>query len=301
MEISPATVQGKIVEFAWWMQKQGYKESTYTGRVKHIKTLVRRGANLLDPESIKKVIALQKTWSDGFKANMVDTYSCFLEKEGLTWNPPKHKRQEKLPFIPTETELDQLIASTGKNLSIFLQGLKKTGADPSELTAITCADINKDAGTITINHPVKGHSPRILSVSSDLIRRLETLPKNNEKIFKRQHLYPNFYYRRKTIARRLSNPRLLKITFITYRHWKGTMEYHRTKDILYVKKVLGHKSVNNTLIYIDLESVIFRKTSDRFTVRVANNMGEACALAEAGFEYVTGEYKDGGKIFRKRK
>jgi len=29
--------------------------------------------------------------------------------------------------------------------------------------------------------------------------------------------------------------------------------------------------------------------------------GQASALAEVGFEYVTGEYNDGGKIFRKRK
>jgi hypothetical protein len=27
---------------------------------------------------------------------------------------------------------------------------------------------------------------------------------------------------------------------------------------------------------------------------------EACELIETGFEYVTGEYTDGGKIFRKR-
>ncbi len=30
-------------------------------------------------------------------------------------------------------------------------------------------------------------------------------------------------------------------------------------------------------------------------------MKEACALVDAGFEYVTGEYTDGGKIFRKPK
>jgi len=30
-------------------------------------------------------------------------------------------------------------------------------------------------------------------------------------------------------------------------------------------------------------------------------MHEACGLVEAGFEYVTGNYDDGGKIFRKRK
>ena len=35
--------------------------------------------------------------------------------------------------------------------------------------------------------------------------------------------------------------------------------------------------------------------------KIARNVKEACALVNAGFEYVTGEYKDGGKIFRKPK
>ena len=294
-------IQGKIVEFAFWMLKQGYKESTVEGRITHLKTLVRRGANLLDPESVKKVMALQKTWSDGTKANIVDTYSCFLQMQNMTWSPPNYKRLEKIPFIPTEAELDQLIASAGKKLGTFLQGLKETGADPGELAAITLTDVNKEARTITINRPVKGHSPRIVSVSAELIRRLEMLPKNTEKIFDYINLYRNFYYSRKVAAHKLGNLRLLKITFITFRHWKGTMEYHRTKDILYVQKLLGHKNIQNTLIYINLEAAIFRTINDEFTVRVANNVEEACRLIETGFEYVTGEYTDGGKIFRKRK
>jgi hypothetical protein len=38
---------------------------------------------------------------------------------------------------------------------------------------------------------------------------------------------------------------------------------------------------------------------DEYTVRVANNVEEAAALIEADFEYVTGEYDDGGKIFKR--
>jgi len=33
----------------------------------------------------------------------------------------------------------------------------------------------------------------------------------------------------------------------------------------------------------------------------ASNMKEACSLIEFEFEYVTGEYNDGGKIFRNRR
>jgi hypothetical protein len=75
------------------------------------------------------------------------------------------------------------------------------------------------------------------------------------------------------------------------------MEYHRTKDILYVKELLGHKNIQNTLVYTHLVNF----ENDEFHTAVAENVEKARKLIEAGFEYVTGEYNDGGKIFRKRK
>jgi len=38
----------------------------------------------------------------------------------------------------------------------------------------------------------------------------------------------------------------MQIHFHTFRHWKATMEYYKTKAILHVMKVLGHKNINNT-------------------------------------------------------
>ncbi len=294
-------LKGKLLEFEFWMQKQGYKPQTIKARVARVRALATRGANLYDPETVKAVIALQKTWCDGTKANVVDTYTCFLQKEGLTWDPPRYKREEKIPFIPSEAELNLLIGAAGRKLGIFLQGLKETGADPGELAAIMPKDINKEARTITLNHPVKGHRPRILTVSQDLINRLGTVMKEHGRTFKAEQLRRAFLLKKKAVARKLSNPRLKEVKFITFRHWVGTMEYHRTKDILHVQRLLGHKSIQNTLIYIDLEAKIFNSPNDGFTSRIAHNVGEAASLVEAGFDYVTGEYSDGGKIFRKRK
>lgn len=295
------TLKGKLLEFEFWMQKQGYAKSTVKSRVKRLLILSRRGANILEPESVKAVIALQKTWSNGHKANVVDAYSCFLEKEGLKWNPPRYKREETIPFIPSEAELNMLIGASGKTLSIFLQGLKETGADPGEFAAIHSKDINRESKAITLNHPVKGHRPRVLTVSQELINRLEPLMKQSGRLFDDDRLRRAFLYKRRTMVRKLSNPRLGNITFITFRHWFATMEYHRTKDILHVQRLLGHKNIQNTLIYIDLEAKLFGKSSDGFTVRIAHDVGEAASLTEAGFEYTTGEYNDGGKIYRKRK
>jgi len=78
------------------------------------------------------------------------------------------------------------------------------------------------------------------------------------------------------------------------------MEYHRTKDIIHVQQVLGHKNIKNTMIYITLAKELF-KGQQEYVSKVAKNIKESCALVDAGFEYVTGEYTDGGKIFRKPK
>jgi hypothetical protein len=74
------------------------------------------------------------------------------------------------------------------------------------------------------------------------------------------------------------------------------MEYHKTKDILHVMQLLGHKSIKNTLIYTQL---IDFPEDDEFVCKVAKNVQEASQLIETGFEYVC-EIED-AKLFRKRK
>lgn len=128
------------------------------------------------------------------------------------------------------------------------------------------------------------------------------LPKKSERVFAclLHSMQGNYREQRKRIARQFANPRLEKIVFTTFRHWKATMEYHRTKDILYVKKILGHKNLQNTMVYIDLEKAIYGEPrDDEFTVKVATTLEEACELLEASFEYVTD--MEGHKLFRKRK
>jgi integrase len=138
-------------------------------------------------------------------------------------------------------------------------------------------------------------------VSQELISRLEPLMPRVGRLFNDEILRRAFLYKRKTMVQKLSNPRLKNITFITFRRWFATMQYHKTKDVLHVQRLLGHKNIQNTLIYIDLETKLFGKEGDGYIARIAHDIGEAAALIEAEFEYVTGEYSDGGKLFRKRK
>lgn len=77
------------------------------------------------------------------------------------------------------------------------------------------------------------------------------------------------------------------------------MEYHKTKDPWHVKKILGHKSLRSTEVYINVEQALFLIENDEFNVKVAEKPDEIKALLEVGFEYVC--QKDSLMFFRKRK
>jgi len=110
-EPTKTNVKSLLFNFAWWMKKQGFAESTIESRVKLLKILAKRGADLQDPESVK---------------------TSYLQMLGKSWNPPRYRRVRKLPFIPLEKEIDDLIAGCGPKTATFLQLLKETGMRAGE-------------------------------------------------------------------------------------------------------------------------------------------------------------------------
>jgi integrase len=289
-------IKGKLVDFTWWMKKQGYAESTIMRRVKALEVLCKRGANLYDPESVKEVVSRQN-WSENGKDVVVRAYSCFLKMVGGSWSPPIIREVEKLPFIPTEQEIDSLIAAAHGKLAVFLQLLKETGMRAGEAWSLKWTDIDFENGTVRVT-PEKGSRARCFKLSGRLLAMINRLEKRSEWIFKPwklQHMRRTFERVRNRLAVQLCNPRLKMVTFHTFRHWKATMEYAKTKDILHVMQVLGHKNIKNTLRYTQL--VDFKE--DEFICKVAQTVQEAFQLIEAGFEYVC--EMDGVRLFRKRK
>ena len=111
--------------------------------------------------------------------------------------------------------------------------------------------------------------------------------RNLEKTFRRQ---------RKRLAYKLQNPRLQRISFHTFRHWKATTEYAKTKDLLYVQKLLGHRSIKSTLRYTQL---LVLPQNEEYICKTARTVEEAKDLIEAGFQHVTDI--DNYKLFRKMK
>jgi integrase len=295
-----ADTRAELIQFAIHLRKQGLKENTATGQSKLLRILWQRGAILSNPESVKEAIANQENWCPGRKENAVDAYTNYLLMHNCAWKPPQYNRIQKIPFIPTEKEIDDLIAGCGRKTAAFLQLLKETGIRAGEAWQLEWKDIDCETRIVRIK-PEKGSNPRAPRISEKLLAMINAQKKDSVKVFGSYILSgfaASYHRQRKTIALKLQNQRIIQITFHTFRHWKATMEYHRTKDILYVMKLLGHKNIKNTLIYTQL--LPFQE-NDQFICKVATDTKQACELIEDGWEFVTGEYSDGGKIFRKPK
>ncbi len=293
-------VESNLINFAWWLKKQGRADSTIQTYTRVMRYIVRLGANLKDPESVKEAIARSPA-GNSWKYLAVSIYNVFLKMLGETWEPPVYKAARKLPFIPTEEEIDALIAGSGKKTAALLQTLKETGMRVGEALRLRWVDADLERHLLILNDPEKRGNPRIFRISGKLACMLGSLPRRGETIFATNRMAAEIALckARRKAAEKLQNPRLRRIGFHTLRHWKATMEYHRTKDILHVKQMLGHSNIANTMLYIQLEEALFSKPSDEFYSAVAKTVDEARRLIEVGFEYVC-TYGD-ALLFRKRK
>jgi len=294
-----ADVKGKILVFLWSLEKNGRSLITIKNYRKFLNGLLNHGLNLFDPEEVKAYIAKAK-WDVSTKITAVRKFNVWFRWLKIPWEPPRYTPETVIPFIPTEAELDQLIAGVGKKTAVYLQLLKETGARPGEISKLMWSDIDFERRTVRIK-PEKGSLPRILPLSVKAVEMLNSLPRKSEKIFPPVEIMEaTFRLQRNKLAKKLCNPRLRQITFKTFRHWKGTMEYHKTKDPIHVKQVLGHKDLKSTQVYIHIENAIYgASNNDEFHVKVAKTQEEITELIGNGWEYVF--TYEGLAYFRKRK
>jgi len=288
------------------MQQSGLRESTIRPRIRNILRVARR-RNIRNPSEITDYLS-KVNWTENTKAKRIEDIAAFYQFEHISWTKPRCRRIERLPQVPLEADIDQLIKTVqkvrrGLKSAVFLQLLKETGVRPGEAWRLQWTDVDFDRALVNIS-PEKGSNPRQPKISQKLIGMLNMMDRSRPFIFQNKARDPlqgldnfrrTFEHQRKRAAEMLENPKIRQITFKSLRHFRGTMEYQRYRDILHVMRVLGHKNIRNTLVYIHLISY----ETDEYICKVAATIEEAKELIEQGFDYVT--EGEGLKLFRKRK
>jgi len=263
-----------------------------------------QNADLDNPDEVNEYIA-NRPISDAYKAQLTQVYAQYLKYKKIPYNRPKFKRPPSRPIrIPTEERINMIIAESGKVLATKLTLSKETGLRPIEVHTLKVKDIDFEQHLIYPTTAKNGAS-RTLRISNNLASLLQTHitrynQKQNDNVFRgtEEHYGDEFREVRNRLANKLQNPSIKTVRLYDLRHYFATMLYHKTKDILLVKRQLGHKSINNTLIYIDLEATLYN-TKDEYICRGATTKEEIMKLAEQGFTKF--DEIDGTHLYRKRK
>jgi integrase/recombinase XerD len=295
-----SNTKGQIVSFAWHLKKLGRAESTIKTYSKHIKRLAKHG-DLNDPESVKSVIASEYRDSNT-KRLACCAYDAYLKFVGGQWIKPNYQPEHKTVFIPTDEELKLAVNSGHKQSMIYVRFLYETGARANEAARLHWTDLDRERRTVMVKASKHGNS-RIISISEDLMKLLFSLPKDRETVFRKRPTNSRssaFHNRMIRLAKIHDNPRMLKIHLHTFRHCKALREYHKTKDILHVMDVLGHRKVETTMIYVRLYKQIYKtQQPDQFITKIASTKEERIDLMSDGWDLVDKEGIDW--YFRKPK
>ena len=277
----------RIFKTLWALKKDGYSEDTLKAKGHRLRYLAKH-VNLDDPEAVKGYIASRADWSNAYKQGVVYAYNSYVETNGLSWGLPHFRIEDRLPKIPTEEKINQVIVrARGKYVLVF-SILRDTGMRPIELERTRARDIDLERGTIAVR-TAKGGAGRIVQVRKRTLALLKayigkhSFGLDDRPFPKRRKMTGRWIRLRNTVAEKLADPAFRTIRLYDLRHFAATMTYHRTRDILYTQKMLGHRNLKSTLRYVQLINF----ENDDYTSAVAKSLEEARQLIEAGFEYVT--------------
>jgi integrase len=115
-----------------------------------------------------------------------------------------------------------------------------------------------------------------------LVAMLNALPRVDKRIFPMTYAcaIDSLKKLRKRAATKFQNPVLLDICFKSYRHWGGSMLAPVTNgNVLVIKKMLRHKSIQNTMKYI--HTIEFKE--EDYEETVATTPEEIRQLGKAGW------------------
>jgi len=124
MDPDHSRVLGEIINYGLFLKRDGHRQATIASCVRSLKAIAKQ-VNLLSPLDVKGHLA-RKTVSESRKERLAVYLTGFYKFKKVEWASPRYRRVQRLPFIPSGEEVNQLISGMGKKSSCFLQLMKET-------------------------------------------------------------------------------------------------------------------------------------------------------------------------------
>ncbi len=127
---------------------------------------------------------------------------------------------------------------------LLIEVALKTGARAQEVLNLRVNDLSSYDQTLFIRG-LKGSNDREIPIPKDLFRRLEFLVRSLNPT----HLVFDISYQRLYQIWDLYRP--CRKSFHSLRHTFAIQLYKKTRDLRLVQVALGHRNINNTMVYAD--------------------------------------------------
>ena len=277
-----------LIDYAWKLKKKGRNDSTIKIRCSVLSDLIKKGADLNNPDTVETILAVENEYNDIEKRSKkhlaIMAYQSYCRVQKIFWEPIKDNYQPKDAFIASPDELKLYVTSGGHRFGTFLQVTHDTGARRGEVCHIKRSDVNTTNLTISINQPEKGSLTRTIKVPEATIARIQSLNRKYDPYI----FCPNprtytdqFENLRRKVCRQYPSEtdRLNQIHLHTFRYGFAHRLLKQLKPQKEVQQKLGHKSSKSTDRYTN--TVVFNDL-DWETAR-ATTVEEAEALGRQGY------------------
>jgi len=294
------TTESKIFAVLWDSKKNGRKEATINSTRKSL-LLLSKHCNLDSSEDVKAFIASHNV-SAGTKRNLCFAYERYVAYHGLSWKRPVYRIPSKFPKIPSAASVDMLIAKSPLKLALAISLSKDTGMRPCEVMNLTVRQVDLEK-RLAYPATAKTGCGRVLKFSQSTANLLASyiVKKNlgiNDTLFGQwdSGVYGKWFrYHRNKLSAKLNDESIKSVRLYDLRHFFASMFYYKTRDLLRLKLLMGHRKIETTLIYTQFINF----EDEEYVCQTASTVEEAKALVEQGFDYICEVCAT--KLFRKRK
>lgn len=191
------------------------------------------------------------------------------------WDPtqlPMRRFDSYLPYVPSREEAATFISTLSDlKQKAMVSLMYSSGLRVGEVCRLRYSDIERRNMRIHVEH-TKNRSDRYAILSPKALDILTDYWYDYER--PRGWLFPKqtdpsrsidtYYIMRHMRAHEESLGWEHRITCHSFRHAFGTHLYENGTDLLTIQKLMGHKSLNSTLIYIHLASTQFQRVVSPF-------------------------------------
>lgn len=191
------------------------------------------------------------------------------------WDPyqlPMRRFDSYLPYVPTKDEVQTFIAALSDlKQKAMVSLLYSAGLRIGEVCRLKYEDIDRRKMRIHVSHG-KNRSDRYAILSENNLAILtdywRAFGKPTGWLFPKQfdqsRPIDTFYLARHIHAHEERLGWEHRITCHSFRHAFGTHLYENGADLLTIKHLMGHKSLNSTMIYVHLASFSSRAVKSPF-------------------------------------